>query len=393
MDLDYSISKKFKERDDDFNREIFDNLRSESLFFDEDKSKIDVDVEEDLIPEVTKMTVKNIDTKEMINPFDIKKLDNNFLKKNSKFLQNNFSCRVAFSHNGTFINIGEFNQEKFQYQLNINKITPNYSLLKPLLEKKNKNEMDVADMVNNINNSFYFNKNQNVSHISNKKEEEVTKVKQQGDNFHEKFVFSSIYYIKSFIKFFDMIYNVIKENKLVNNFSIKSSISNSEHVVKMDEDIKNIIKKYNISILGVPEFSRIIREYIKTLENSVTLQETDMENFSFDNHEKRVIDEKFSPIYKEKILNEINTLKLFEILFLNPFINKNNELQERQVNSLSEEFKKMRKKKLLEWLIQESNINYLEDIDKLRKDSSTNKIDLNHKEILINLVSGKVNLI
>ena len=53
----------------------------------------------------------------------------------------------------------------------------------------------------------------------------------------------------------------------------------------------------------------------------------------------------------------------------------------------------MSKKKIIEWLIQESNINYLEDIDKLRKDSSTNKIDLNHKEILINLVSGKVNLI
>ena len=278
-------------------------------------------------------------------------------------------------------------------------------MLKPLLEKRN--EKENSESITNFNNSFYFNKNQNITHALKKKEDDATKY--QGDNFKEKFIFSSIYYCKSFVKFFDMINNVIKDDRFLNNFSIHSSISNSPNDLRnkkserMEEEKplrassirrKKEQKKSKISDLGVPEFSRILRDYIKTLENSLSLLEEDIESFNFDKYQIKVIKERFSPLYKDKILNEINTLKLFEILFLNPFISKNNEIQNRQVNSLSEDFKQMRKKKLVEWLIRDSTQNHENDLNTLQKERTiNNQTHLNYREILINLISGKVTLI
>jgi hypothetical protein len=324
--------------------------------------KIEDEIEEEIIPQVVKQEVRQVDPSQLVNPFHIGLFNDSIIKKNSKLLYNNFSCRVAFSQNGNFISMGKFNKDSFKYQINVNKVVPNASLIKPLMEKDN--EKEGSDILSNVNSSFKYPKLQNTSVRNVKKREEETPQKE------EKFYFSSLYYFHSFIKLLDKI-----NSKVVTHCRINSEGD----------------KKSKISDLDVPEFSKILREYISLLENSKLISEEDDQNFSFDNSLRKPRMERIQPIYKEKIESEINTLKLFEGLFLNPFFSKNRNYQARQVNSLSEDCKRMRKKKILEWLIKDSNDSYNTDIKTiLREKTDNNLVDTNYKEIHINLVSGKV---
>jgi len=221
--------------------------------------------------------------------------------------------------------------------------------LKPLDPNSN-DRKETRDVISNINSSFKIDKtNQSSREITKKHEED------NADNFMRKYNFASIYYSNTFTKLFDIINT----------------------------------KNSKISNLGTPEFSYILRDYIIGLENFSNTTKEEISHSKFGKSLSKAVQENFEQSLKQKIKSEIKTLKLFEILFLNPFIKKDKTLNVVQVNSLDEKIKKMRKKKLIEWLISYSKEGYLNDL----KENQKNKDKLNEvsqNEILIHLVSGRV---
>jgi len=205
------------------------------------------------------------------------------------------SFRCSFTSDGKFITRGLLNEKKFTQTLVINQIIPNNDLtVKPRIE-----------------NNF------------DKKNKKITE--------EIKLFFCKKYYeltMISFLNFFNNSY--LEKYKMDDN-------SNYQNYVK----------------LNLGDYSDIIREYLnhlvdvnKNIYSFANLyNETKIFNTSFDIPS---LQKAYENRIKEKIIKESNVLQIVNILFLNPFSEKN-ELH--SIKFSNEHVIYMRKKKLTEWLL------------------------------------------
>ena len=172
----------------------------------------------------------------------------------------------------------------------------------------------------------------------------------------------------------------------LNNLNLNSDINSDKNYINVTlfnylEIFDNFLKEkfpnekviFNkINDLNLTDFSNLISNYISHLENYI---------ISLNNNEQ--IDSNIKNNLIFRIKKEILTLKLFSLLFLNCFISvgKFNENKFSEENFKDVKNMKMRKKKLIEWLIE------------AQKDEFNNKIqnfnDFNSK-IIYSLINGQI---
>ena len=183
-------------------------------------------------------------------------------------------------------------------------------------------------------------------------------------------------------------YFKIKENHFYlsnlcfNNLNLNSDINNDKNYLNVTlfkylEIFDNFLKEkfekndyFNINDLNLTDFSNLISNYISHLENYKNFLINDNSNIK----NNLII----------RIKKEILTLKLFSLLFLNCFIsvgkfngeNKFNEENFKDIKNM-----KMRKKKLIEWLIEAQKDEFNKNIKNFN--------DFNSK-VIISLINGQI---
>lgn len=307
-----------------------DNLKENLI-----KEQFENKIEEDL-------NFVNFDKDEKDFDFDLKKIQENAafkfvdplhlpkdkLKNFTKSYFNN-SFKVCFNSRGELITPGKFNIENFRSKLNVNRIIPNKSLLQ----------------------------------INSKKE--------------LNFEALEYYHKSTIINYLNILNKNLKEKitLLENNDDMDISVSPiGKSVLKTNNKLD-----YQVSDLSLNDHTDILDEYIMDLQNfKIQVKNTHKK----DSQAAKLI---------EKLEKEIETLKLFKVLFLNCFKNRdaNNNSFIPQFKSQGEEVKRMRKKKLTDWLIESISCEK-KDENKLRPREAPSQIDQTFGEILNQLLQGKI---
>lgn len=312
--------------------------------------------------------------KEIINPYklDNKNEINNFVKS-----INVYGLRPCFNQIGEFVTLGNFNSKNHRYSLNVNKIIPNKNLInddklpknfkksdKLDAEEKN-NEMMIDDKISNINNDLLlYNKNKNSSNnifeFSGNTANQNLKYRNISN--YESSVLQD-YLNQTICSFQDLILcKLHKHPQNLDNNNKQNDLDIENHRINpkrlSNKQFLNFVSKYRIDLcFDVFDYTKIMWDYLIKLSKAR---------------------EKFTSVYKcdevtEVIANldrEISSLKLFTNLFLNCYIDLN------QINSLSNyknfanlsnnlfllnfskstllETQRLRKKRLLDWLIYET---------------------------------------
>lgn len=253
---------------------------------------------------------------EFIDPYHVK--ENEKLRKFKKNFHN-ASFKICFNQKGEFISRGAFNKNTFRHEIKIGKIVPNNSLILTNSEKK-------SECIE------FYHKNTTINYINTlwskcneleKKTEEISRSQIQIND------------------------------QVVRDFNDSPINFNSNSRFKRDIELSSL-NSMNTDSLMVNDYTFILKEYINDLIKYRDLIKS--MNFPNDKRSKKVENDLF-----QKLDREISTLKLFKILFLNCFIDKStsssssngiNETSLNNVESLREEVKRMRKKKLIDWMIE-----------------------------------------
>lgn len=175
----------------------------------------------------------------------------------------------------------------------------------------------------------------------------------------------------------DTCYNYYHKNTFHNYLKILNS-----HLENILLQSQGVSQKESIDSLGVNDYTMILNNYI----NELIKHRDGLSNIS--NIMLKEIKNKIS----SKMNKEISVLKLFKILFLNSYSEKTNLNSNRQVESFREEVKRMRKKKLIDWLIENTEEQFLAGYNQIIKSdtSASTKNTTQYKLIFHCLTSGRI---
>ena len=265
-------------------------------------------------------------TEKNINPYKLDKKED--IKKFSKGL-NVYNFRPCFNQRGEFITIGKFDKITQSFSFNVNKIIPN----KNFISDKNIKKKNIPEGFHNLNSQV--------------------EIKEENDN--ENALLDD-YFNLTIGNFNDIIKKRL--NTTYSQKNIEMELDNDQvNLSDKNQHIKKIIEKRIDNCFDVADYTKIIWEYLSRLY---------------------IARSRFISMYKlsektELIKNldkEISTLKLFTNLFLNCSLdlnNLNNFTNYKNASSISNnifkynfsksllmETQRLRKKKLLDWLINDN---------------------------------------
>ena len=175
-------------------------------------------------------------------------------------------------------------------------------------------------------------------------------------------------YKKSTIETFINLYEEMlkRKNKDINNL-------NYDDINNMVIDDNNSFNNEKINKMSVNDYTILINTYISELENKRIQLLNEMN--SNKNNKNKI----YNFVYR--LEREISSLKLFSILFLNCFYPNEKLKEEEIINSENLQVKKIRRKKLTEWLIETQKNNY-----NVKKDNIKNP----HDKIIFSLINGQI---
>jgi hypothetical protein len=282
--------------------------------FEKDESFFDFNVTNLTLFSPDENSNKNL---EFVDPYHVK--DNEKLRKFRKNFHN-ASFKICFNQKGEFITRGAFDKNTFRHEIKIGKVVPNNSLKLPSSENKS----ECIEFYHKNTTINYINTLWSKTSEMDKKTEELSKSQNQ------------------------------MMDQLVRNFNESPVGYNTNS--RFDKKIElAALNSMNTDSLMVNDYTYILKEYINDLIRQRDLIKS--MNFPNDKKSKQVENDLY-----QKLDREISTLKLFKILFLNCFIDKStnngtygvNEASQNNVESLREEVKRMRKRKLIDWMIEDS---------------------------------------
>ncbi len=175
-------------------------------------------------------------------------------------------------------------------------------------------------------------------------------------------------YKKSTIETFINLYEEMlkRKNKDINNL-------NFDDINNMVIDDNNSLNNEKINKMSVNDYTILINSYISELENKRIKLLNEMN--SNKNNKNKISN------FVYRLEREISSLKLFSILFLNCYYPNEKLKEEEIINSENLQVKKIRRKKLTEWLIETQKNNY-----NIKKDSIKNP----HDKIIFSLINGQI---
>ena len=162
------------------------------------------------------------------------------------------------------------------------------------------------------------------------------------------------YHTNTSFSYINTLNKKIEEKILLNNASrnvdmINSSDMNINGTGKKLESSEQANPSFNVEYLCVNDYTFILNDYI----NKLILSREQIKTFHLDTQKetKKAIEN-----LNEKLEKEISALKLFKNLFLNSYLNNNSkkETLQAEVESFREEVKRMRKRRLLDWLVDDT---------------------------------------
>lgn len=356
-----------------------------------------------------------------VNPNPYKLPEKKDIKKYAKSIHI-YGLKPAFNQFGEFITIGKFNSASHSFALNINKLIPNKSLITDrnlklvnFAEKANLNKAQAIDSIKIVNNEdekmIEFNEmsiddassrtddyanakvyNRNLIGFSSSAAPSSNKTSNYEAALLQEYpvqtICSFLELVKSKLKQIHKDRNFIEDINKLNINSKKFNLNKNEHLQPIDKmDIEG-----DESFQKSPRQAQILdKQFLKALlMNRIDdcLDVADYTKIAWDYLIKLMkAKDKFSQVYKcdlntEVILNiekEISTLKLFIGLFLNCFYDlkqlNNVSYTNNFANNISKNFlmlnfshsilpetQRLRKKKLLDWLVYDCrNATFIEE--------------------------------
>jgi hypothetical protein len=269
------------------------------------------------------------------NPYHFKGNDSQINEKLKKFRKSfyNNSFKVCFNHKGEFITRGQFDENNFHYSLKVQKIIPNKNL-----ETKGKSNQLI----------HYWMKN-TIYAYQNRLSEKIENLKKIANSNMGNSI------------------SPIQPSTNINDSVLFRTNKKSEfYEEKGNKQIDITIEK-----LTVTDFTSIINDLIEDLST----------NKDYINNLSLPADESKKKILKENFEKEISVLKLFKCLFLNCYMNRtNSSLSNKETNinfsnSLRADVMRMRKKRLLDWLVDNTESDYQKNMNQnISADSIYHKI-------------------
>jgi hypothetical protein len=279
------------------------------------------------------------------NPYHFKGDDNQINEKLKKFRKSFFnnSFKVCFNHRGEFLTRGKFNENNFHYSLKVQKIVPNKNL-----ETKGKNTQLI----------HYWMKN-TIYAYQNRLSEKIENLKKINSNMG----------------------NSISPIQVTNNLN-DSVLFRTNKKSEFYEEKGNKQLDITIEKLTVTDFTSIINDFIEDLNSNRDY----VLNLSIPEDESK------KKLLKENFEKEISVLKLFKSLFLNCYMNRSNSsLSNKETNinfsnSLRADVMKMRKKRLLDFLVENTESDY----QRIMNHNINSSGDAIYQNILTCLVHGRL---
>lgn len=196
----------------------------------------------------------------------------------------------------------------------------------------------------------------------------------QTNELNTKNQFLDLYYKNTLVNYLGVLNQKISEKNKISQAADQS--------LDLDETKKNETYYRHQTCLNVNDYTFIINDYINDLtrarEHLKTVRNQNIKLFAEN------LDDTFE--------KEVCVLKLFRVLFLNSYLDKNSrgkENKQAEVESSREETRRMRKRRLVEWLIENTETEFQKEYEKLSKQVKNEK-EKAYSLILHCLINGRI---